>query len=184
MPAVNLLPWREEQRRKRQQRFLVALCVTILAGVGAVYATKLTVQGLLAEQNARNRTLRIEIDLLDDQLEELARLESHRDQLIARMRIIAELQRSRPLVVRLFHELVEILPAGVQLVEVAQTGNLIVVEGTAESNSRVAALMQNIDASRWLQAPRLELVETAAEGAVRSARFTISMEQAEGGGEP
>ena len=178
MPAVNLLPWREEQRRKRQQRLLFALCVAVLAGVGAVYAAKLTVQGLLADQQARNRTLRYEIELLDNQLEELARLESRRDQLLARMQIIAELQRSRPLAVRLIGELVEILPAGVQLVDVAQNGNRIVLEGMAESNSRVAALMRNIDASPWLQAPRLELVESAADGAVRSARFTIAMEQA------
>ena len=178
MPAVNLLPWREEQRRKRQQRFLFALCVAVLAGAGAVYAAKLTVQGLLADQQARNRTIRYEIELLDGQLEELARLESRRDQLLARMQIIAELQRSRPLAVRLIDELVEILPAGVQLVDVAQNGNRIVLEGMAESNSRVAALMRNIDASPWLQAPRLERVESAADGAVRSARFIVAMEQA------
>lgn len=177
MPAVNLLPWREEQRRRRQQRFLFALCIAVLAGAGAVYAARLTVQGLLADQQARNRVLHHEIEILDDRLEELARLESRRDQLLARMQVIAELQRSRPLAVQLFHELVEILPAGVQLVDVAQTGNRIVLEGMAESNSSVAALMRNIDSSRWLQAPRLELVESAADGAVRSARFTIAMEQ-------
>ena len=183
MPAVNLLPWRAELRRKRQQRFLVALCVAVLAGAGAVYATKLAVQSLLEDQLARNRTLRYEIGLLDGQLEELAHLESRRDQLLARMRVIVELQRFRPLVVRLFHELVEVLPAGVQLVEVAQNGNRIVLEGVAESNSRVAALMGNIDTSQWLLAPRLELVESAAEGGVRSARFTIAMEQAVAGEE-
>ena len=177
MPAVNLLPWREEQRRRRQQRFLFALCAAVLAGASAVYAAKLTFQGLLADQQARNRTLRYEIELLDGRLEELARLESRRDRLLARVGIIAELQRSRPLAVRLLHELVEILPAGVQLVDVAQDGDRIVIEGMAESNSRVAALMRNIDSSRWLRAPRLELVESAADGAVRSARFIIAMEQ-------
>lgn len=184
MPSVNLLPWREEQRRKRRQRFLFALCISVLAGAGAVYATKLTVQGLLAEQQARNRTLRGEIGLLDGQLEELARLESRRNRLLARMRIIVELQRSRPLAVHLLDELVEILPAGVQLVEVAQNGNRVVIKGLAESNSRVAALMRNIDSSQWLRAPRLELAEAAAEGAVRSVRFTLAMEQAAAGGEP
>ena len=182
MPAVNLLPWREEQRRKRRRRFVCALCVAVLAGAGAVQAAKLAVQGLLADQHARNRTLRDEIELLDGELEELARLESRREQLLARARVIVELQRSRPLAVRLFDELVEVLPAGVQLVEVVQNGNHIVLKGMAESNSRVAALMHNINASRWLRAPRLELVESAADGAVRSARFTIGMEQVAPGG--
>ena len=174
---VNLLPWREEMRRKRRQRFLFALCIAVLAGGACVYATRLTVQGMLADQRARNRTIRNEIESLDHRLEELARLESRRERLLARMRVIVELQRTRPLVVHLFDELVEILPAGVQLVEVDQDGDRIVLDGLAESSSRVAALMRNIDASSWLQAPRLELVESAAEGVVRGARFTVVMEQ-------
>ena len=184
MPAVNLLPWREEQRHKRQRRFLFALCAAVLAGGSVVYAARLTVQGLLADQQARNRAIHTEIELIDGQVEELVRLESRRNQLLTRMRIIVEMQRSRTRAVRLFDELVEILPAGVQLVEVAQNGNRVVLVGLAESNSRVAALMRNIESSPWLQAPRLELVETAAEGGVRSARFTIAMEQTAAGGEP
>ena len=163
MPAVNLIPWREEQRRKRRQRFLFALCVAVLAGGTVVYADRLTVQGLLADQHARNRAIRNEIELIDGELKELTRLESRRNQLLTRMRIIVEMQRSRPRVVHLFDELLEILPAGVQLVEVAQNGNRVVLVGLAESNSRVAALMRNIESSPWLQAPRLELVETVAE---------------------
>ena len=184
MPAVNLIPWREEQRRKRRQRFLFALCVAVLAGGTVVYAARLTVQGLLADQHARNRAIRNEIELIDGELKELTRLESRRNQLLTRMRIIVEMQRSRPRVVHLFDELLEILPAGVQLVEVAQNGNRVVLVGLAESNSRVAALMRNIESSPWLQAPRLELVETVAEEGVRSARFTIAMEQAAAGGDP
>lgn len=184
MPAVNLLPWREEQRRRRQQRFLFALCAAVLVGGIAVYAARLTVQGLLEDQQARNRAIRSEVELIEGQLVELTRLESRRNQLLTRMRIIVEMQRSRPRAVRLFDELVEILPAGVQLVEVAQNGNRVVLVGLAESNSRVAALMRNIEVSPWLQAPRLERVETAAEGGMRRARFTIAMEQTAAGGEP
>ena len=175
------MPWREEQRRKRQQRFLLALCIAVIAGGASVYATKLTVQGLLADQRARNQMIRGEIGRLDRRLEELARLETRREDLLARMRIIVELQRTRSRAVHLFDELVEILPAGVQLVEVDQAGDSIVLDGLAESSSRVAALMKNIDASTWLQAPRLELVESAAEEVVRGARFTIVMEQAPAG---
>lgn len=184
MPRVNLLPWREEQRRKRQQRFMVALCIAVVVGGACVYATKLTVQDLLADQRARNQTIRAEIERLDHRLEELARLADRRERLLARMRIIVELQRTRPRVVRLFDELVEILPAGVQLVEVDQAGDRIVLDGLAESSSRVAALMRNVDASRWLQQPRLELVETAGEGVAGGAWFTIVTEQAPAGEDP
>ena len=178
MPRVNLLPWRDEQRRARQQRFLLAICGAVLAGLLSVYAARFAVQTLLAEQHARNDVLRTEAERFDRRMEELERIESRRQYLSARMRTIVEFQRTRPRVVRLFDELVEILPAGVQLLEVRQDGSHIVLHGLAESSSRVAALMRNIDASRWLRAPRLELVESASEGASRSARFAIVMEQA------
>ena len=177
MPRVNLLPWREEQRRKRQQRFLLAISAAVLAGVLAVYAARFAVQDALAEQRARNDLLRTEVERLDRRVAEIERLEVRREHLLTRMRTIVALQGTRPLVVRLFDELVEILPAGVQLLEVRQDGNRIVLDGLAESSSRVAALMRNIDGSAWLQAPRLELVEAASEGVARSARFTIVMEQ-------
>ena len=174
---VNLLPWREEQRRKRQQRFLLAISAAVLAGMLAVFAARFAVQDALAEQRTRNDLLRTEVERLDRQVAELERLQSRREHLLTRMRTIVELQVTRPLVVRLLDELVEILPAGVQLLEVRQDGNRIVLDGLAESSSRVAALMRNIDGSAWLQAPRLELVEAASEGVARSARFTIVMEQ-------
>ena len=177
MPRVNLLPWRDEQRRARQQRFLLAICAAVLAGVLTVSAARFAVQTLHAEQRARNDVLRTEAARFDRRVEEFERLESRRAYLLARMHTIVELQRTRPRVVRLFDELVEILPAGVQLLEVRQEGSRIVLHGLAESSSRVAVLMRNIDASQWLQAPRLELVESASEGVSRSARFAIVMEQ-------
>ncbi len=178
MPRVNLLPWREERRRRRQRQFLAVLCFTILAGGAAALAARLAVQGLLAEQRDRNRTILNEIELLDVQLAELAQLEIRRNHLLARLKILVELRHARPLAVRMFDELVEVVPAGVQLVEVARNGDRIVLDGLAESSGRVAALMRNIDASQWFLTPRLEVVEVDPEGAVKRARFTISMEQA------
>ena len=179
---VNLLPWREEQRRKRQRRFLLAICVAVVAGALTVYAASFAVRTQLAEQRARNAVLRAEVARLDRRVEEFERLESRSEGLLTRMRAIGELQRARPLAVRLFDELVEMLPAGVQLLEVRQDGGRIVLDGLAESSSRVAALMRNIEASRWLLAPRLELVETASEDLARRARFIIVVEQAADGG--
>lgn len=174
---INLLPWREEQRRKRQQGFLLAVCIAVCSGGLAVSSAKFFVRGLLADQHAGNDMIRAEIDSLDLQIEEIVQLESHRNSLLARMRTIVELQRARPHAVRLLDELVDILPAGVQLVEVDQDSSRVVLSGVAESSSRVAALMRNIEISAWLRAPQLELVETAAEGPARSARFTIVTEQ-------
>ena len=174
---VNLLPWREEQRRRRQQGFLLAVCVAALAGGIVVYSAKLTVQARLAEQRARNDMIRGEIAGLDRRVEEIEFLEARKNRLLARMRVIVELQHSSAKTVPLFDELVQVLPTGARLMEIEQTGDRIVLEGVVESSSRVAALMRNIDASTGLRNPGLELVETAADGSARNVHFTIFADQ-------
>ena len=131
MPRVNLLPWRDEQRRRRQQRFLLCIGIAVVAGGLGVYAARYAIQAMVAEQRVRNEMLRTEVERLDRQVEELQRLESRKAHLLARMDTIAELQRMRPLAVRLFDELVEMLPAGVQLLEVVQDVDRIVLSNAA-----------------------------------------------------
>jgi type IV pilus assembly protein PilN len=75
------------------------------------------------------------------------------------MEIIEQLQRSRPGIVHVFEELVSTMPNGVFLNSVKQNGNRIELIGAAESNTRVSALMRNIDGSEWLSKPDLEVVE-------------------------
>ncbi|MDG1462669.1 MAG: PilN domain-containing protein, partial [Gammaproteobacteria bacterium] len=86
-------------------------------------------------------------------------LEAKKDRLIARMEIVEQLQKSRPEIVHLFEELVRTLPDGVYLTEVKQSGSALNIAGAAESNTRVSALMRNVDKSGWLTQPDLEVVE-------------------------
>ena len=177
MPRINLLPWREELRQKRKKDFVSAILGAVLVGGLLAYGFKLTVQGWTSAQNGRNQILRDEIAQLDLQIEEIDGLESQKERLIARMRIIDRLQRSRPEVVHLFDELVDTLPEGVFLTEIVQTNERIEITGEAQSSTRVSALMRNIDDSEHLENPGLEVVETVANGASRNAQFQIFAEQ-------
>ena len=141
------------------------------------YATKLTVQGMISNQNGRNNMLRTEIASLDQQIEEILGLEAQKERLLARMEIIDQLQRSRPEIVHVFDELVDALPEGVHLMEIRQTENRIEFKGSAQSSTRVSALMRNIDASDWLRDPGLDVVETTEEGPARNASFAIFAQQ-------
>lgn len=178
MPRINLLPWREEQRQERKKNFLMGLVAAIVCGVAVTYGYKLVVQAQIASQERRNEILREEIAALDEQIAEIEQLEAQKARLIARMEIIDELQRSRPEVVHLFDEFVETLPEGVYLRSVNQQGRRIEIQGTAQSSTRVSAMMRNIDDSEWLRAPRLEVIDTVDnEGPQRIANFTMFAEQ-------
>lgn len=177
MPRINLLPWRVELRQKRKKEFMVALAGCLVVAFGVVYLSKLTVQGWTRGQQSRNQVLRTEIAALDKQIQEITTLESQRERLTARMQIITQLQRSRPEVVHLFDELVDAIPEGVYLTEVVQQGVRIAVEGTAQSSTRVSALMRNIDDSEWLRSPGLEGVDFVTRGTERNAQFKVFAEQ-------
>jgi len=177
MPRINLLPWRTELRQKRKKDFLVAMAGSLIVAAGAVYLSKLTVQGWTNAQHGRNDILRGEISQLDKQIEEINGLESQRERLLARMQVITQLQRSRPEVVHLFDELVDAIPEGVNLTEVVQRGNRVELRGSAQSSTRVSALMRNIDGSEHLRDPGLDVVETVTSGADRNAQFKLFASQ-------
>lgn len=177
MPRINLLPWREELRQKRKKEFLTALLGAVLVGGLIAYGYKLTVQGQVRAQTARNEMLRTEIVALDQQIEQILTLESQKERLLARMEIIDQLQKARPEVVHLFDELVQTLPEGTYLTEVKQTGPRIEITGSAQSSTRVAALMRNIDGSEWLREPGLDVVQTVDAGPARNAQFKVFAQQ-------
>ena len=177
MPRINLLPWRAELRQKRKQEFLVALLGAVIVGGALVYLSKLTVESWTTAQRGRNDILRTEIAALDKQIDEIKGLETQRERLLARMRVIDQLQRSRPEVVHLFDEIVNAVPEGVNLTDVLQTGARLELHGLAQSNSRVSALMRNIDASEWLKDASLDIVEVVSQGGEKSSKFRVFAQQ-------
>ncbi len=180
MPRINLLPWREEQRTQRRNQFFVALGGAALGAGVFLLLGYFAFQSVINHQNDRNARLDEEIKKLNLRIEEIIDLEEKKERLLARMDIIEQLQRSRPGIVRVVDELVETLPDGVYLQEVNQTGQRLEIIGAAESNTRVSALMRNIDKSEWLGNPDLEVVEvkTSRSGETsRASEFKVFARQ-------
>jgi type IV pilus assembly protein PilN len=130
----------------------------------------------IEHQNDRNRILGEEIAELDKQIQEILGLENQKRRLLARMEVIETLQRSRPEIVHVFDEVVRVLPEGVYLTYLKQTGTRFEIRGVAQSSTRVSAFMRNIDASEWLADPALRIVETKGRDA-GGAEFTLFANQ-------
>ncbi|MEJ2604657.1 MAG: PilN domain-containing protein [Gammaproteobacteria bacterium] len=177
MPRINLLPWREEQRKQRQKQFGIALVVAVLTAGLFIWLGNLVYQGRIDHQQARNQRLETEIAELDKAIAEIEGLERQKERLLARMEIIEQLQRSRPEIVHLFDELVRTLPEGVYLTGIRQTGREVQITGTAQSSTRVSALMRNIDASEWLEDPDLEQIRTVEVGQAEQFNFVLRAKQ-------
>ena len=173
MPRVNLLGWREADRKRRRQEFIFSIVAAIGSAALVTLAGRGLMAGAISHQETRNRALETQITALEKQIEEINGLEKQKQALIARMEIIETLQRSRPEIVHVFDELVRVLPEGVYLTYLKQSGPRIEMRGVAQSSTRVSTFMRNIDSSEWLADPSLQVVETKGREAGSGAQFTL-----------
>ena len=173
MARINLLPWREELRKQKQQEFgIIAISSVVIAGL-IVLLAHLHVDGLINDQNQRNAYLESEISILNKRIGRIRELEAMKDNLLARMNVIQELQGSRPESVHLMDELVRTLPEGVHLNTFQQKNRALTMTGIAESNARVSDYMRQIDTSEWFTGPRLDVIKTSEANRRRIANFTL-----------
>ncbi len=160
MPRINLLPWRDQQRKERKLAFFVALGGAALGALVAAFAGYLLFKSMISSQEQRNDRLRAEIKTVDRQIEEINDLETQKQRFIARMQVIEKLQRSRSEVVHLFDEIARTMPDGTYLTAFKQGGKQLKFEGVAQSSTRVSTFMRNISGSQWMKDPELEVVES------------------------
>lgn len=144
---INLLPWREERIEQQKQQFIFFISVC----AGCAVLLLLTMHFFLSYktnyQDNLNDHLRIEISGLDQKISSIATLQKEKESLLARMQVIQQLQRDRPKIVKLFDTITRTVPEGLYLTNLTRTGNYLLIEGKAESNTRVSKFMRNMDAS-------------------------------------
>lgn len=177
MAKINLLPWRQEQRKEQQRQFFTVMGLMVLLVVVGVFAVHLQYARMISVQNSRNDYLKKHIKEVEKQIAEIKQLASKKERLLARMEIIQQLQRNRPEIVRLFDELVRIMPDGVYLTSLKQTGTNLQMTGVAQSNARVSALMRNIDQSEWLTNPKLEVIQSGKKDGEGARTFSLRAQQ-------
>jgi type IV pilus assembly protein PilN len=176
MAKINLRPWREERAAARQKQFATSVVAAGIFGALVVFASGMYYDLQADRQNDRNSFLTQKIKDLDSKLKEIEELKSQRERLLERLNAIQELQGNRPLIVRNFDELVQVLPDSIHytLVERSEEGfkdsgvakDSINVKGIVAQNKDVSTLMRNMDNSIWFDEPELDMV---GEGANRNA---------------
>jgi len=176
MPRINLLPWRDLERKRKRQEFMFAIVGGIVVAALVALLVRIQYGAAIDHQNERNQYLDGQIQILNNQIAEILDLEKQKQRLKERIEVIQKLQSSRPEAVHLFDQLVRLLPDGVYLTSVKQTDRRIQIKGVAESSTRVSAFMRNIDGSEWLKDPALEIIETKGS-ADAGANFTLYANQ-------
>ena len=170
MARINLLPWRAERRKQRQRDFYGMLGAAAVGGVLLTGLIWFYYSNQITGQHARNDFLTQKIAEVKKQNEEIDRLDTQRDRLLARKAVIEELQAKRSQMVHLFDSLVRTIPDGVVLTGIKQEGDVLTLSGRTQSNARVSTYMRNLEGSGWMKSPELTIIEAKAqEGAQGSA---------------
>lgn len=175
MTRVNLLPHREERRKRARQHFFVLAGGTALLGALIVVAVHGFYAAKIETQSERNKFLKNEIVKLDKDIAEIKKLRDEIAALLARKQVIETLQADRAQTVHLLDELVRQMPEGVYLKSVVQRGLQVSLNGYAQSNARVSTLMRNIDASPFLERPVLVEVSATNVDKKRVSQFSMNV---------
>lgn len=160
MIRINLLPHREEKRKRRHQQFVGLAIFSAVLGLLVAGAIWFFLDQQVEQQRANVTYMKAEIGKLDKQIEEIRKIREETSSLLAKKQVVEGLQSNRSEPVQILDQLLRQLPEGIFLKQVRQTGAKVNIAGYAQSNARVSTLMRNLGSSPYLENP--ELVEIKA----------------------
>lgn len=188
MTRINLLPWREARRSKRQRDLLLMLAAVALSALGIVFAVHTEIANRIEYQQERNDYLRGEIARLKKAAEELQELQKTKNRLVERLNVIQKLQASRPGMVRMLDQLVRLIPQDIFLTGFKTAENQVTLNGIARSDNIISDFMRSIRAANLFGEPVLQIIETRNVNNVQTRVFDLIVplkletNPAEGGG--
>lgn len=159
MAYLNLLPWREAQKKQQQARFMTLLSAVSVGSFLLVFAVSAIYSARVDGQRGRNNYLQSEITILDQRIAEINQLDEKKKNLQKRIELIAQLQSSRNLGTQIMDEIARVTPAGVYLTNLEKKGSSLLLIGKSESNNRLSNMIRTVEASELLGEPLLEFIE-------------------------
>ena len=150
MARINLLPWRKEERERRNKEFITLVVAVTLLTLLAAFASWSYFNNALAEQLDANALIEQENTRLDTVLTEIDSLEQRREDIISRMQVIQDLQGRRPVPVRLWDDLAKAMPPALYLNNLKREGDTLTLTGLADNPNIVSSLIRNLDNSKWM----------------------------------
>lgn len=171
MIKINLLPHREEKRKKRQSAFYAMLGLAGVVAALIVITVGFGIGNKISIQEQRNNFIKTENARLDIQIKEISTLKQEIEALKARQQAVEDLQGDRNQPVYLMDELVKQTPEGVYLRAFKQEGQRVVLNGYAQSNERVSEFLRNLsNNSPWLNLPELIEIRSTNLGQGKDAK--------------
>lgn len=164
MARINLLPWREKQRKQKQVQFIAVLVIMMFLTGISMFGVHLFQEDRIDYQNKRLAYIQKKIRQLDNKILQIKMIDLTRKNLEKRIQKVRDLESNRAEVVHLFHEIAERLPKGVYLTTIGQSKDRLTLQGIAQDNNDISNYIHNLEKSLWLDHLGLDVIKN------RSAR--------------
>jgi type IV pilus assembly protein PilN len=152
MIRINLLPYREKEKKESLQRQIVlfagSMVLVVLVLVAVFFYFSITVGSLekrIAEAHAR-------LALLDRKVGDIEGFKRDKKELEQKLGVINTLEGNRIFPVRMLDELNMLVPAKeIWLERLTETGQELRIEGMAKDNGTVALFMKNLEKASFVK---------------------------------
>lgn len=175
MVRINLLPHRQVKRAERQRQFGIMALGTVVLASALVFMGWSVINARKDAQEDRNRRLDEAIVKLDSEIKDIKALKDQINSVLERKQIVENLQTNRSQAVVVLDEIARQLPEGVFIRSIKQQGSAIEIQGSADTNARVATLVRNLTASTWMESPNLVEIKAVTVNNIKQNEFTLNV---------
>jgi len=175
MVRINLLPHRQVKRAERQRQFGIMALGTVVLASALVFMGWSVINAKKEAQDNRNRRLDEAIVKLDNEIKDIKALKDQINSVLERKQIVENLQTNRSQAVVVLDEIARQLPEGVFVRSIKQQGSAIEIQGSADTNARVATLVRNLTASTWMESPNLVEIKAVTVNNIKQNEFTLNV---------
>ncbi|MFT4836177.1 MAG: type IV pilus assembly protein PilN [Psychromonas sp.] len=173
MSNINLLPWRDDLKKKKKRMFLFFLGLSSILILGVSYSGTLYVDDLIGAQNQRNEYLQIQNTILDRRIVDVRQIKKEKKELERRILLIQKLEEKRNYATHLFNILPQVVPTGIYLNSISFVNGQVDVRGMSESNNRLTKMTRNIDSSDWLGDAYISSIITGPIEPIKLSQFVM-----------
>lgn len=156
LTRINLLPYREEIKQRKQQQFKILMLGAFAVGLGLAAATYLGIDSAISNQEGRNNFLQTEIDRLDRELGEIDKLQQEKEAFLAKKLKVEELQEKRYQAAYILDSLNALTPDNTYLTALeAESATSYKISGHAISDNKIAVMMRSLPSTGIFLQPEL-----------------------------
>ena len=184
MAKINLLPWRQEVREQKNREFLTLVIAVLFLSLLGAFAGWSYYKNILENQQLANERIKQENTNLDKALKEIESLEQQRDDIIARMKVIQDLQGRRPVPVRIWDDIARIIPAQMYLTNMKREGDVITFTGQADNPNIISSFIRSLDGTQWLEKSAVVSIQQPNAVAYQAPKAAPTQNPPENGTDP